>query len=136
MRHLTALLLVLLLCRAASAAFALIPLPSPPRPEEIGEIVFERSDWHANDDEHVTMSREEFLDFFTAGTFRNRDPDSIYKSTKYAKPLNERGGWQTCKGAFATKSGKVFFFSRPRKGVLEIEDHQHRTGWLILDPKR
>lgn len=136
MRYLAPLLLGLSICDTASAIFMHVPLPSPPKPEEIGEIVFERADWSVNNSEYVTMPREEFLRFFSKGTFSNGNPRSIYDSTKYAEPLNEKGGWQYCSGAFATKSGRVFFFTRPRKGVLTVEDCQHRTGWLILEPKK
>jgi hypothetical protein len=136
MRYLASLLLSLSICDAAVAAFLHVPLPSPPKSDDVGEIVFKRVDWRANDDEQVTMPREEFLRYFAEGTFSNSDPRSIYESAKFAKPLNEKSGWQFCDGAFATKSGRVFFFSRPRKGVLEIEDSQHRTGWLILGPPK
>jgi hypothetical protein len=136
MRYLAPILLCLSICDAAAAAFLHVPLPTPPKSGDIGEVVFERRDWKANDDEQVTMPREEFLRFFSEGTFSNDSPRGIYDSSRFAKPLNEKGGWQFCRGAFATKSGKVFFFHRPRQGVLEIEDCQHRTGWLILSPKK
>lgn len=137
MRHFSiAVGIVLCVCAQAFAVFVHDPLPSPPKADEIGEVFFERSDWSTNNSEHVTMDREDFIRFFSEGTFQNNDTKSPYDSKKYAEPLNEKGGWQYCRGAFATKSGKVFSFNRSRVGVLAIEDSQHRSGWLILSAKK
>jgi hypothetical protein len=122
---------------SAFAVFAHIPLPSPPKADEVGEVAFERSDYSENNSEHVRMERDEFLRFFQKGIFHNDGNGDnalklVYKTDRFPKPLNKKGGWQYCGGAFATKSGAVFFWHRPRIGVIEITDHQYRTGWLIL----
>ena len=119
---------------SAQAIFPHTPLRSPVKAGEVGEIIFQRSDWSANHSEHVRMDREEFLRFFKEGAFRNdgNTLELVYRSDHFPKPLNEKGGWRYCHGAFATKNGRVFFWNRPREGVLEIRDNQYRTGWLIL----
>ena len=137
MRHYSiAVGIVLCMCAHAFAVFVHDPLPYPPKADEIGEVFYERSDWSTNNSEHVTMDRADFIRFFSDGIFQNNDTQSPYDSTKYAEPLNEKGGWQYCRGSFATKSGKVFSFNRSRVGVLAIEDSQHRSGWLILSAKK
>ena len=112
----------------------MFPLPSTPLATDIGQIAFERSDTSINNSERVTMDREQFVRFFSEGIFRNdgKTLQLVYKTDHFPKPLNKKGGWRDCSGAFATTGGAVFFWNRPREGVLMISDAQHRTGWLIL----
>lgn len=137
MRPLLCVLALLGVClppTAALAVFAHVPLPSAPKADDVGEVAFERSDYSMNDSEHVRMERDEFLRFFQKGVFHNDGGalKLVYETDRLPKPLNKKGGWQHCGGAFATKTGAVFFWRRPRVGVIEITDHQYRTGWLIL----
>jgi hypothetical protein len=120
------------------AAFKFEALPAAPKEAEIGEVIFTRSDYHSNNSEQVTMPREEFLRFFSAGVFHNTGEtnERVYRSGEFVQPHNEKGGILYCSGAFATKTGQVFIFTRPRERVLEIEDVQHRTGWLIIEEKK
>lgn len=120
---------------AAMAVFKFEALLSAPKAGEIGEIMFDRRDWSANGSETGAMPREEFLRYFTEGTFHNEGTycEIVYRSGQFAEPKNKKGGWVYCSGAFATKAGKVFRWNRVRVGVIEIEDSQHRTGWFILD---
>ena len=127
-RKLVAAFISFVFCAEALAIFGHSPLPAPPTADEIGEIYFERSDTS----EYVTMRRDDFVRFFSEGTFQNNDVKSPYDSTKYAEPLSKSGKWQRCSGSFATKSGKVFTFNRSRLGVLHVEDSQYRSGWLVL----
>lgn len=116
----------------AYAVFAHRPLKAPVKANDVGEIMFKRADWSANNSEYVKMNRDEFLRFFKEGIFRNDINELVYESDHFQKPLNKKGGWQYCSGAFATKNGKVFFWKRPRIGVLEITNNQYHTGWLVL----
>lgn len=115
--------------------FKFEPLPTAPKADEIGEVMFDRRDWNSNNSEIVAMPREEFLRYFSEGTFYNdgKYTEIVYRSGKFAEPKSAKGGWIYCSGVFATKNGRVFRWNRTRLGVIEIEDAQHRTGWLILD---
>ena len=121
-------------CLPAYAIFQYVPAPSVPKKNDVGQVIFERSNWSANDSEHVRMDREEFLRFFGEGVFTNdyKVYRMIFDSDHFSKPLNDKGGWRYCRGAFAAKGGDVFFFNRPREGVLVITDTKYRTDCLIL----
>ena len=119
----------------AAAAFGFDPLPAAPQVERVGQVIFEQSDVSVNHSEYVTVKREDFLRYFSEGKFVNSSPDDIYKSPQLQLQVNDRGGAIFCRGAFATKDGQVFFFNMPRKNVLEIEDSEYRTGWLIISKK-
>lgn len=126
---------VLALGFEAHAIFKFEPLPAAPKADDVGEVMFDRSDRHSKDDETVTMEHAEFVKFFSDGKFHNEGTfiDEVYRSGKFAEPKNAKGGWMRCSGAFATKSGKVFKFNRARVGVLEIEDSKHQQGWLVIE---
>lgn len=132
--RLFALLVLFAVTSAAYSAFVFQSLPSPPKASNIGEIKFDRSDASANNSESISLSREEFLKFFEEGLFLNdaASLDRVYRSDHYKKPLNAEGGWMYCSGAFATKDGNIFTFTRPRIGVLEISDANYQSGFLVL----
>jgi hypothetical protein len=114
------------------AAFMHTPFQGPPpKAEEIGEIMFERRDFSGNNSWHITISREDFLRFFSEGTF-STDFKSMEAIRSMPPDLNEKGGRNFCTGHFATKDGKVFEFNRYNPKALEITDSSYRTGWFIL----
>lgn len=126
------------------AVFIFNPLPTPPKGDEIGEIMFKRTDtstrivmngkMSVSGTAYITMSRSDFLRFFTEGVFYNAGEsiEWVYRSGTFKEPCNSTGVWQYCSGFFATKDGRIFSFNRAREGVLEISDVQYRTGFLIL----
>ena len=132
--RITSLLLLLVSVTTLFGSFGFSSLPAPPAAEEIGEIKFDRRDWSVNNSEAVSLSRNEFLRYFVAGTFFNtgKSNEWVYQSGHFKEALNSGGGSMYCSGAFATKAGRIFTFKRPRIGVLEIEDADNRSGLLIL----
>lgn len=135
-----ALLLIVVAARSGAHAFfpyIFTPMPSSPRAAEIGEIMFERSDVSAPDEEYLTIPHDEFLRFFTDGEFRNDVgcSDHVHRSGTFPALSSPDGKGQLCSGAFATKDGHIFAWSYPSKRVLQLHDAQRRTGWLILPPK-
>lgn len=126
------------LCFVASAvcgAYIFSPLPDAPKAAEIGEILFERTDTPFDGD-YVTIPRDEFLRFFSDGQFRNDFACQAHvRSNLFAEVRNVKGKLEHSAGAFATTDGRIFSWTRPREGVLEIEDAKRRMGWLIYPRK-
>lgn len=118
----------------AYASFIFGSLSAPPKADEIGEIKFDRSDTPINNSEAISLSRDEFIRYFREGSFFNdgKSIEWVYRSDHFKNPLNSKGGWMYCSGAFATKDGRIFTFNRPRVGVIEISDAKYNSGFLVL----
>jgi hypothetical protein len=115
------------------AVFAFVPLDTPPpKATDIGEIQFERSDTSINNSKYISIPREEFLRFFTDGTF-STEFKTMERIRTMPPDINQNGGQNLCAGHFATKDGRIFAFCRYTKTALEISDSNYKQGWFILE---
>jgi hypothetical protein len=124
--------LVVFFSTTAFASFFFQPFSgSPPKADDIGEIMFKRSDMVHKGNRYIEIERESFLEFFEKGSF-STDFKTLEEIRKMPPERNEEGGENLCIGHFATKEGRVFAFIRYNAKALEISDSNYRIGWFIL----
>ena len=126
----------LILC-VASGSFAKVglrDLAAVPREVQIGQFVCERTHTRPT----RTLSRDDFLRYLregrlaVGGSVRNEIFSRRFEPVRPDQP-SQPSAAVFCQGAFATLSGEVFLWRLVKERVLEIEDSDHHTGWLIID---